>query len=339
MLGKRQLVTVSALTLAVLSTLLLIAASPARAQTETVLYNFCSVESQGSCVDGANPVSGLTSHGGNLYGTTQLGGTGYMGVGLGTVFQLSPNGSGGWNESVLYNFCSEGGENCTDGAYPDGPVVFDSVGNLYGIVPEGGNSNCGFNQGCGVAFELSPVGAGWTEAVVYDFCSQFTGGVCHDGDYPGGGVVMDAAGNLYGQLAAGPFELSPPPGGWTEEIISPYVRNSRYGLTMDAAENTFGTAFNGAGQRVVFELSPNGEGDWNTTVLYTLGGSGSTVWSGLVLDQAGNIYGTSQAAGAKGSGTVYPQDRDGQKEHTSPYPRKLVRKTCEIERYKRESAV
>jgi hypothetical protein len=305
MLGKRQLDTVRALTLAVLSTLLLIAASPAQAQTETVLYNFCSVESQGNCVDGANPQSSLTPYGGNFYGTTQIGGTGYMGVGLGTVFQLSPNGSGGWNESVLYNFCSEGGENCTDGAYPDGPVVFDSVGNLYGIVPQGGNSNCGFNQGCGVAFELSPVGAGWTEAVVYDFCSQFTGGVCHDGNYPGGGVVMDAAGNLYGQLAAGPFELSPSPGGRTEEIISPYVRNSRSGLTMDAAGNMFGTAFNGAGQRVVFELSPNGDGGWNTTVLYTLGGAGSTLWSGPVLDQSGNIYGTSQAAGAKGSGTVY----------------------------------
>ena len=153
MLGKRQLVTVSALTLAVLSTLLLIAASPAQAQTETVLYNFCSVESQGNCVDGANPHSTLTSHGGNFYGTTALGGTGYMGLGVGTVFRLSPNGSGGWNESVLYNFCSEGGLNCTDGAYPDGPVVFDSAGNLFGIVREGGNSNCGYNPGCGVAMD------------------------------------------------------------------------------------------------------------------------------------------------------------------------------------------
>jgi hypothetical protein len=137
------------------------------------------------CVDGANPQSSLTSYGGNFYGTTLIGGTGYEGVGLGTVFQLSPNGSGGWNETVLYNFCSEGEWNCTDGAFPDGPVVFDRAGNLYGIVPEGGNSNCGFNQGCGVAFELSPVGAGWTETVVYDFCSQFAGGVCHDGAYPG----------------------------------------------------------------------------------------------------------------------------------------------------------
>ena len=115
---------------------------------------------------------------------------------------------------------------------------------------------------------------------------------------------MDAAGNLYGQLAAGPFKLSPSSGGWAEEIISPSVRNSRSALTMDAAGNIFGEAIDGAGP-AIFELSPNGEGGWNTTVIYTLGTSGSTVWSGPALDQAGNIYGTSQAAGAKGNGTVY----------------------------------
>jgi hypothetical protein len=294
--------TRGALILALLSTLLLIAATPAQAQTETVLYNFCSVVSQDDCVDGANPRSSLTSYGGNFYGTTLLGGTG-LGVGLGTVFQLSPNGGGGWNESVLYNFCAEGGENCTDGAFPTGPVVFDSLGNLYGIVPEGGNSNCEVNQGCGIAFELSPVGAGWTEAVVYDFCSQPP--YCYLGLYPGGGVVMDAAGNLYGQLTSGPFELSPSPEGWTEQIISPYIRNSRSGLTMDAAGNMFGVGFDQAGQWAVYELSQNGRGIWDTTVLYVLGGSDSTAWSSPALDQAGNLYGTSQGAAAKGGGTIY----------------------------------
>jgi hypothetical protein len=96
-----------ALTLVVLSALLLIAAHPAQAQTETVLYNF----SGGT--DGAYPMSNLTSDGqSNFYGTTQYGGLGY-----GTVFELSPNGSGGWNETVLYSFCSA--SNCADGYYPD----------------------------------------------------------------------------------------------------------------------------------------------------------------------------------------------------------------------------
>jgi uncharacterized repeat protein (TIGR03803 family) len=273
-----------ALTLAVLSALMMSAPRPAQAQTETVLYSFTG----GS--DGGLPGSSLALHGGNLYGTTITGGP----AEAGTVFELSPNSSGGWNESVLYAFCSFGPELCPDGAYPSGPVVFDSVGNLYGITPEGGNSNCGFTPGCGVAFELSPVGAGWTENVVYDFCSQFTGGVCHDGDYPGGGVIMDAAGNLYGQVAAGAFELSPSSGGWTDKLISINLENSTAGLTMDAAGNIFGLAFGQTIKWEVFELSPNGKGGWNSTVLFTFTTipSGVTLWSPLALDRAGNIYGT-----------------------------------------------
>jgi uncharacterized repeat protein (TIGR03803 family) len=291
------------LTLALLPAVLLLVARPALAQTETVLYNFCSIEVGGSCQDGASPASNLTSREGNFYGTTTFGGAG---LGAGSVFKLSPNGSGGWNETVLYSFCSAA--NCTDGAYPDGPVVLDSLGNLYGIAPEGGNTNCEFTEGCGVAFELSPVGAGWTETVVYSFCSQFTGGVCHDGNDPGGDLVMDAAGNLYGQVAAGAFELSPSgAGGWTDRLISPNIDNSTSGLTMDASGNIFGLGLTGpTGQRVAFELSPNGDGGWNSTVLYTFSGpNGSSSWSNLVLDQAGNLYGTSQAGGAEGTGTVF----------------------------------
>ena len=308
-LGSTKLGTAAArgaLTLAVLSALLLIAARPAQAQTETVLYNFTG----GS--DGGTPRSSLTLRGGNFYGTTAFGGTGFAGSGLGTVFELSPNGKGGWNEAVLYNFCSEGGENCTDGSFPDGPVIFDSVGNLYGITPEGGNPNCPFTPGCGVAFELSPVGAGWTETVLYVFCSPFTG-VCQGGDDPGGGVVMDAAGNLYGQVAAGAFELSPSSGGWTEKLISLNLYNSTAGLTMDAAGNIFGLAFGQTGQWVVFELSPNGKGGWNATVLYTFTTipSGVTLWSAPALDRAGNIYGTETGwynvyrGPVEFSGTVY----------------------------------
>ena len=88
------------LTLAMISALLLIAARPAHAQTEIVLYNFCS---QPNCVDGEGPASSLAPDGaGNFYGTTQLGGANMDG----TVFELSPNGVGGYNETVLYSFCS-----------------------------------------------------------------------------------------------------------------------------------------------------------------------------------------------------------------------------------------
>src|SRR5271167_2038728 len=96
-----------AVTLAVISALLLIASRPAHAQTEIVLYNFCS---QPNCVDGEGPTSSLAPDGaGNFYGTTQLGGANMYG----TVYELSPNGVGGYNETVLYSFCSQ--PYCTDG--------------------------------------------------------------------------------------------------------------------------------------------------------------------------------------------------------------------------------
>ena len=117
---KPSILTASILFIAVLT--VLSAARPAQAQTETVLYNFTG----GS--DGAHPQSRLTADGkGNFYGTTYQGGT----SGSGTVFELSPNGTGGWNETVLHSF--NGGLNIgPDGAGPSGPVIFDRVGNLYG---------------------------------------------------------------------------------------------------------------------------------------------------------------------------------------------------------------
>src|SRR6202041_1163574 len=109
-------------------------------------------------------MSRLTSDGAhNLYGTTDVGGLGW-----GTVFELSPNGKGGRNEAVLYTFT--GGQ---DGGIPaSSPVIFDSVGNLYGTTAYGGNLACPSGVGCGVVFELSLVGGAWIENVLYSFCSQ-----------------------------------------------------------------------------------------------------------------------------------------------------------------------
>jgi uncharacterized repeat protein (TIGR03803 family) len=268
---------------AVLFAVLLAAAHPAQAQTETVLYNFTAG------TGGWNPLSNLTFHGGNLYGTTQLGGSGY-GSGLGTVFELSPNGSGGWNETVLYSFCSQGGANCTDGEFPNGPVIFDNAGNLYGTTTEGGTDCPPFTTGCGVVFELNPMGAGWKETVLYSFGPN--------GVFPTGGLILDAAGNLYGTTSGGGigagtvFELSPSAGGWTEQVL--YNLDTSGALAIDAAGNLFGVGNSDqTGQRTVFELSPNGKGGWNSTVLYTFSsGSSFALWSGPSVDLAGNIYGT-----------------------------------------------
>lgn len=93
---------------------------PKEAATETTLYNFDSCYQWG-CLDGVYPESGLTYHDRTFYGTTTKGGA----FGHGTVFELSPNGSGGWNETVLYSF------SCDDRLQPFPSPTFDSVGNLY----------------------------------------------------------------------------------------------------------------------------------------------------------------------------------------------------------------
>jgi|SRR5580658_8219716 uncharacterized repeat protein (TIGR03803 family) len=119
---------------------------------------------------------------------------------------------------------------------------------------------------------------------------------------------MDAAGNLYGQLAAGPFELSPSPRGWTEEIISPYVRNSRSGLTMGAAGNIYGTTIQGGANDMgtVFELTPVGKGKYQEKVLWSFNGKdGSGPQSSLILDGAGNLYGMTPTGGLYGNGVVF----------------------------------
>jgi uncharacterized repeat protein (TIGR03803 family) len=103
------LISCCVLKLILLFAVLLVTVRPVQSQTETVLYNFTG----GS--DGGLPESRLTFHGANLYGTALAGGLG----GVGTVFKLSPNGSGGWKETVLYAFCPEGGESCPDGGVPN----------------------------------------------------------------------------------------------------------------------------------------------------------------------------------------------------------------------------
>jgi len=265
--------------LAILSVLLLIAVCPAQAQTESVLYNFTGG------ADGAGPQSKLTFNNGNLYGTTNSGGSG-----SGTVFELSPNGSGGWSETVLYNFCSVA--SCTDGANPTySYVIFDASGNLYGTAYAGGAN------GYGVVFELSPNGSSWTETVLYSFANS------PDGANPVNGLIKDAAGNLYGTTYNGGgggngsvFELSPSGSTWTEQVI--YNMHSNYaGLVMDSAGDILGTNWQAA-----FKLKPNGSGGWFPTVISSFP-AGADPNGTLVLDSAGNAYGTTYAGG--GNGNVY----------------------------------
>ena len=276
----------SIMMLAVFSVLLLGATRPALAQTEADLYNFSGNP------DGASPESRLTADSaGNLYGTTYSGGLGY-----GTVFELSPKSGGGWTETVLYGFCAE--SNCADGSNPTyAYVTFDSQGNLYGTAYAGGAN------GYGVVYKLTPGQSGWTETVLYSFANS------PDGANPVNGLLMDAAGDLYGTTYAGGsggngsvFELSLSGGNWTEKVI--YNISSTYsGLAMDAKGNIFGTTY-----RSVFRLHPTKTGGWKTSVIFTFANpatNGTDPNGTPVLDSAGNIYGTTYAGGADNVGLVY----------------------------------
>ena len=285
---------------------------------------------------------------GNLYGAAGGGSNSCPGIGqCGTVYQLKPPAKKGdlWTESVLYTFL---GKNFNDGETPNGGVIIDQAGNLYGTTGYGGAGSCvllGTDVGCGVVYELSPPaedGGAWTETLLYNF----SGG--NDGYVPTGDLVFDEAGNLYGATIFGGgfsscdpfylycgtiFELSPPQskgGAWTEKVLYSF-QNGLDGavpngsLVLDKKGALYGTTFCGGEAPcddlsqtygVVFRLRPPRlpDGQWSYDVLHHFVqaevqgyGDGQNPRAGVILDQLGNLYGTT-ARGGKGaspSGTVF----------------------------------
>ena len=266
---------------------------------ETVLYNF------GNGGDGQNPSAGLIfDTSGNLYGTTVNGGA----FGSGTVFELSPNGAGGWTETGLYSFGSNGP---SDGLNPDGGLIFDSSGNLYGTTVHGGAF------GGGTVFELllNPHGC-CRESPVYSFGSGM------DGANPYAGVIFDSLGNLYGTTANGgansegtAFELSPNGGGgWMEAFLYGFGSgmdgaNPFSTLVFDNSGNLYGTTTNGGlySNGTVFELSPSNHGCCRESLVYSFenGNDGRNPYAGLLFNASGNLYGTTVSGGVFGGGTVF----------------------------------
>src|ERR1039458_6316092 len=289
--------------LAIIAATLFVTSTWAAAQ-EKVLYSF------GNGTDATYPVAGLIfDAAGNLYGTTEHGGA-YQcsgGGGCGTVFELSPDGSGGWTATVLHSF-----GNGTDGIDPNGGVIFDAAGKLYGTTLEGGA------YGYGTVFELSPNGGGgWTETVLYSFCSQTN---CTDGDAPYAGLIFDPAGNLYGTTLGGGtynygavFEVTP---NGTETVLHSFTGTDGVypyaGLIFDPAGNLYGTTGQGGTYDggTVFEVTPNG----TETVLHNFnnnGTDGAYPYAGLIFDAAGNLYGTTLEGGAYGYGAVFEVTPNG----------------------------
>ena len=288
-----------------------------KAGNESVLYAFAGGN------DGAGPSGSLiVDHLGNLYGTTFYGGDGpcmveTTVVGCGTIFRLTPPATkgGGWAEAILYSFQGP------DGATPYAGLAMDDAGTLYGTTYFGGTGSCvheGGQMGCGTVFRLDGAGQ---ETVLY----SFTAGA--DGGFPMGGLVLDAAGNLYGTTNEGGdlpdcgnvgcgtvFKVS---GAAQENVLYSFTGLNGDGeqpesvtLVRDPAGNLYGTTSAGGinnggdGYGTVFKVNPEGK----ETILYSFEGflDGGYPYAGLARDPEGNLYGTTSDFGEyKYYGTLF----------------------------------
>jgi len=270
-----------------------------------LLYSF-----KGGPKDGAGPQGGLVADpAGNLYGTTVGGGSGF-----GAVFELikpAPSKTA-WKEKVLYIF--NGG---LDGSMPDGTLLLDASGNLYGTTSEGGGggvTTCIVANApvyCGTVFKLTPPAPhtkSWAETILY----SFTGGA-NDAAVPRASLIVNNNGVLYGTTEyGGPFDfgtvfsLAPPAGGqgaWTESVLLFFPAGEGVApqstLLMDNFSNLYGTS-----NESVFELAPGGQ----YSVLHHFQGQDGAYpgYAGLITDANGNLFSTTSAGGFNSNnGTVF----------------------------------
>ena len=219
-----------------------------------------------------------------------------------------------WAAGTLHVLQAFGAGSLRQGSDLYAGLIRDAAGNLYGAAESGGI------YGAGVIYELSPGVGGWTETILYNFK-----GGANDGASPHATLTADAAGNLYGTtVAGGPhtsacgegcgtvFMLSPAPGGYEETVLFrfngadgavPYA-----GVTLDSAGNLYGATISGGSFNagVVYKLAAT-SGTWQQTLLYTFEGrpDGAAPYGTPILDATGNLYGTTEAGGARNVGIVY----------------------------------
>ncbi len=249
--------------------------------TESVLYSF------GTGNNGKYPNGGLVMDAsGNLYGTTSFGGT----YNKGTVFKITPSGV----ESVLYSFGPDNDEH-----WPNGGLVMDASGNLYGTTAKGGTYNKG------TVFKITPSGV---ESVLYSF------GNGNNGKYPNGGLLMDASGNLYGTTERGGtnnfgtvFKIT---SSGVESVLHSFGKGNdgvlpNGGMLMDASGTLYGTTSVGGtvNSGTVFKITPSGV----ESVLHSFGtgNDGQQPNGGLVMGASSTLYGTTGSGGTDDQGTVF----------------------------------
>jgi hypothetical protein len=304
--------------------------------TEKVLYNF-----QGGN-DGDLPTGPLVFDStGNLYGATEFGGGKgttcdvFYGGNCGTVFKLSPpkTKGGKWTEKVLHSFAGIGsGKQYGDGAVPNGGLVLDSKGAIYGTTGFGGDGSgvCqegnGFD-GCGTVFVLKPPirkGGGWDEKMLWRFQGR-----PDDGSGPYGGLILGSLGQLYGTTRGGGspenglvFELKPPTtkgGTWTESFLHVFTggndgSGTLAGLRRGSGSNFYGTSTGGStAGGLIFLMKPRtlDRESWSFEVISTFTGSPDgydplelTFGKGGAMFGA-TLYGGTGQACQGGCGTVF----------------------------------
>jgi uncharacterized repeat protein (TIGR03803 family) len=269
--------------------------------TESVLYRF-----QGG-TDGSFPLAPLiVDASGAFFGTTFYGGT----YDRGTVFKLTPNGNG-YSESILYNFHG-GYQQCNvslcDGSNPEGALLVDGTGALYGTTSTDGVGRDG------TVFKLSPHGGGYVEITLHSF-----GG--HDASGPSGTLIADSTGALYGTALFGGtsgfgvvFKLTPHGHAYSESILRSFAGGADGGfprstLIMDNSGTLFGTSAGGNFSDVnsdgsVFKLSTNGNA-YSVLHRFHWHDDGRGARAGLIADSSGTIYGTTYYGGSIQQGTVF----------------------------------
>jgi uncharacterized repeat protein (TIGR03803 family) len=257
--------------------------------------------------DGGFPWAGVTfGPNGTLFGAASVGT--YDG---GTVFNLRPQPRAcssivcPWTNTVIQELPA--------GSNPQGSLVFDSAGNLYGTTPGGGTHDHGS------VFELTFSAGTWTETVIHTFAGFGDGG-----DPGDAGVTLDSAGNLYGTTYDGGtngwgtvFELTRSGSSWTKTILYSFQNGNDGhgpdgGVVFDRAGNLYGgTLYGGAGGEggIIYQLSPSKEG-WTLTILHTFSGIGGTNGK-PTIDSSGNIYGATVGDGAYRQGSVFKLTQSG----------------------------
>ena len=285
----------------------------------TTLFNF-------DFNNGAYPYAGLIQGvDGNLYGTTFGGGCGQgnEGEGCGVVFKANTSGT----LTALYFFCSQGGDECTDGLLPQNGLVQGTDGNFYGMTSNGG---AGYDNDQGTVFKMTPSGQLTT---LHSFCSDYENGMCLDGAKPFGSLVEGVDGNFYGTTGAGGntiedagtvFRITPSGQLTTLYNFCTVAKDEQcldgmgpeaglvlgtdgkfYGTTRDGGVNTNGGT--------VFSITSGGV----LTTLYSLPDTcidGCSPLAPLIEGRDGNFYGTTSMGGPLpgGSGTVFKIMRSGQ---------------------------